>query len=64
MSDLLVWNELGNIYFRLGAYEEAIAVYEKLGFRRVGTMRRYERHGDGPWHDGVLMELLEEEWGQ
>lgn len=29
MSDLLVWNELGNIYFRLGAYEEAIAVYEK-----------------------------------
>jgi tetratricopeptide (TPR) repeat protein len=29
MSDLLVWNELGNIYFRLGACEEAIAVYEK-----------------------------------
>ncbi len=29
MSDLVVWNELGNIYFKLGACEEAIAVYEK-----------------------------------
>ena len=29
MSDLLVWNELGNIYFRIGACEEAMAVYEK-----------------------------------
>ncbi len=42
--------------------ERAIHLYEKLGFRRVGIMRRYERVEGGPWHDGVLMELLEEEW--
>src|SRR3954451_15988015 len=37
----------------------AIRVYEKVGFRRVGVMRRYEHdvEGDG-WHDGLLMELL------
>ena len=41
--------------------ERAIHVYEKLGFRRVGVMRRYERGADGEWHDGLLMELLAEE---
>jgi aminoglycoside 6'-N-acetyltransferase len=37
----------------------AIRAYEKVGFRRVGILRRYERDasGDG-WHDGLLMELL------
>jgi aminoglycoside 6'-N-acetyltransferase len=37
----------------------AIRAYEKVGFTRVGVMRRYERDvgGDG-WHDGLLMELL------
>jgi aminoglycoside 6'-N-acetyltransferase len=37
----------------------AIRAYEKVGFQRVGIMRRYERDvgGDG-WHDGLLMELL------
>jgi aminoglycoside 6'-N-acetyltransferase len=37
----------------------AIRAYEKVGFRRVGVMRRYERdvQGDG-WHDGLLMDLL------
>jgi aminoglycoside 6'-N-acetyltransferase len=37
----------------------AIRAYEKVGFRRVGVMRSYERDagGDG-WHDGLLMELL------
>ena len=37
----------------------AIRCYEKVGFRRVGVMRSYERdlEGDG-WHDGLLMELL------
>ena len=37
----------------------AIRAYEKVGFRRVGVMRRYERDvgGDG-WHDGLLMELI------
>ena len=37
----------------------AIRTYEKVGFRRVGVMRRYERDSDGRgWHDGLLMELL------
>jgi len=37
----------------------AIRTYEKVGFRRVGVMRAYERDADGRgWHDGVLMELV------
>ena len=37
----------------------AIRTYEKVGFRPVGVMRRYERDVDGQgWHDGLLMELL------
>lgn len=37
----------------------AIRAYEKVGFRAVGVMRRYERDaGGGGWHDGLLMELL------
>ena len=37
----------------------AIRAYEKVGFMRVGVMRRYERDADGSgWHDGLLMELL------
>jgi aminoglycoside 6'-N-acetyltransferase len=37
----------------------AIRAYEKVGFRRVGVMRAYERDADGAgWHDGLLMELL------
>ena len=36
----------------------AIHVYEKLGFRRVGVLRRYERVEDGVWRDAILMELL------
>jgi len=41
------------------ANEAAIRAYEKVGFRRVGVMRAYERDagGDG-FHDGLLMELL------
>jgi aminoglycoside 6'-N-acetyltransferase len=39
----------------------AIRAYEKVGFRRVGIMRAYERGPDGTWHDGVLMDLLAEE---
>ncbi len=37
----------------------AVRTYEKVGFRPVGVMRRYERDvgGDG-WHDGLLMDLL------
>jgi RimJ/RimL family protein N-acetyltransferase len=37
----------------------AIRAYEKVGFRRVGIMRQYERDPDGgQWHDGLLMELV------
>jgi aminoglycoside 6'-N-acetyltransferase len=40
----------------------AIRSYEKVGFKRVGVMRRYERRiGSEEWRDGLLMELLAEE---
>ena len=39
----------------------AIRAYEKVGFRRIGVMRSYERGPDGTWHDGLLMELLANE---
>jgi aminoglycoside 6'-N-acetyltransferase len=41
--------------------EAAIRAYEKVGFRRVGVMRSYERGPDGTWHDGLLMEMLADE---
>jgi aminoglycoside 6'-N-acetyltransferase len=41
--------------------EAAIRAYEKVGFRRVGLLRSYERGPDGTWHDGVLMEMLADE---
>ncbi|MBA3875898.1 MAG: GNAT family N-acetyltransferase [Anaerolinea sp.] len=43
------------------ANERAIRAYEKLGFRRVGIMRAYERGADGTWRDGLLMDLLRDE---
>jgi aminoglycoside 6'-N-acetyltransferase len=37
----------------------AIRCYEKVGFKAVGVMRRYERPaGSEVWRDGLLMELL------
>jgi len=39
----------------------AIRCYERVGFRAVGVMRRYERDPDGGWRDGLLMDLLPEE---
>jgi aminoglycoside 6'-N-acetyltransferase len=36
----------------------AIRTYEKVGFKRVGVMRKYERGGDGTYHDGLLMDML------
>ena len=36
----------------------AIHVYERLGFRRVGVLREYERVADGAWRDALLMELV------
>ncbi len=39
----------------------AVACYEKIGFRPVGIMRRYERGSDGTFRDGLLMDVLREE---
>jgi len=43
--------------------ERAVHLYERLGFCRVGTMRRYERTADGTWRDALLMELVVEGLG-
>jgi aminoglycoside 6'-N-acetyltransferase len=43
------------------ANERAIRAYERVGFKRVGIMRRYERGVDGEWHDGLLLDLLRDE---
>jgi aminoglycoside 6'-N-acetyltransferase len=39
----------------------AIRTYEKVGFKPVGVMRRYERGHDGTYHDGLLMDMLADE---
>lgn len=44
------------------ANRRAIAAYVKAGFRPVGVMRQYERGADGQWHDGLLMDLLRDEF--
>jgi aminoglycoside 6'-N-acetyltransferase len=44
------------------ANEVAIACYGKVGFRPVGVMRRYQRDRFGEWQDGLLMDLLAEEF--
>ena len=41
--------------------ERAIRTYAALGFKPVGVLRAYERR-DGAWHDGLLMDLLAEEF--
>lgn len=38
--------------------DHAIRAYERVGFRRVGLMRKYEKGPDGTWHDGLLMDML------
>ena len=44
------------------ANEAAIRAYEKVGFRKVGRMRRYEfDHTLDEWTDGMLMDLLPED---
>ncbi len=40
----------------------AIRAYTKVGFREVGRLRQYERGPDGRWHDGLLMELLRDDF--
>ena len=39
----------------------AIHTYEKVGFKPVGVLRRYERGADGTFHDGLLMDMLADE---
>ncbi|MGH3664796.1 MAG: GNAT family N-acetyltransferase [Egibacteraceae bacterium] len=41
--------------------ERAIKTYQRVGFKPVGVMRRYERTADGVWHDCLLMDLLASE---
>jgi aminoglycoside 6'-N-acetyltransferase len=41
--------------------ERAIRAYERIGFRRVGVMREYERGAGGTWHDGLLLDMLKGE---
>ena len=38
-----------------------IRAYERVGSRGVGIMRNYEHGPDGAWHDGLLMDMLQEE---
>jgi aminoglycoside 6'-N-acetyltransferase len=42
--------------------EAAIRCYSKVGFKPVGITRKSERGPDGTWHDGLLMDLLAEEF--
>jgi aminoglycoside 6'-N-acetyltransferase len=44
------------------ANERAIRTYTGVGFRPVGRMRDYERGPDGTFHDGLLMDLLRDEF--
>ena len=48
----------------------AIRCYSAVGFKAVGIMRSYERDGGGGgggasgWHDGLLMDLLAEDFNR
>jgi aminoglycoside 6'-N-acetyltransferase len=42
--------------------QAAIRAYKKIGFISVGVMRSYERGPNGTWHDGLLMEMLADEF--
>jgi aminoglycoside 6'-N-acetyltransferase len=44
------------------ANETAIACYRKVGFKPVGVMRRYQRDRFGAWQDGLLLDLLADEF--
>jgi aminoglycoside 6'-N-acetyltransferase len=40
------------------ANERAIGAYEKVGFKRVGVLRSYEKGPDGSFHDNLLLDML------
>ena len=63
MRTLIAWLFDGRGHHRLtvdpaAANARAVHVYERLGFRPVGVLRRYERVVGGEWRDALLMELL------
>jgi aminoglycoside 6'-N-acetyltransferase len=67
MRTLIAWlvDERGHHRFTVDPAREnarAVHVYEKLGFRRVGVLRDYERVDDGVWRDALLMELVAAEF--
>jgi aminoglycoside 6'-N-acetyltransferase len=67
MRTLIAWLFDGRGHHRLtvdpaAENARAIHVYEQLGFRPVGVLRRYERVEDGVWRDALLMELLAEDF--
>ena len=37
MSELEIWNELGNIYYNSGAYDEAIRAYHRPSSSTMGV---------------------------
>lgn len=60
-----LFDELGHHRLTIdpaAANERAIRTYTAIGFRRVGVLRQYERGDDGTFHDGLLMDLLRDEF--
>ncbi len=43
------------------ANERAIRAYERVGFKRIGVARQYEKGADGTFHDNLLMDMLADE---
>jgi aminoglycoside 6'-N-acetyltransferase len=43
------------------ANERAIRAYERVGFKRIGVARQYEKGDDGTFHDNLLMDMLADE---
>jgi aminoglycoside 6'-N-acetyltransferase len=41
--------------------ERAIRAYERVGFKRIGVARCYEKGADGTFHDNLLMDMLADE---
>jgi aminoglycoside 6'-N-acetyltransferase len=44
------------------ANENAVRAYTAVGFKPVGVLRRYEWAPGGGWRDGLLMDLLADEF--
>jgi superkiller protein 3 len=74
MSELEIWNELGNIYFNTGAYDEAVRTYQKAieldhGCGQSFSNLAYIYVRQGRYADAISMlekgiELLEEAGSQ